>query len=95
MDSRMTEAVGAYLADLSSSGIEISSSEEDRINDKDSTATFEKITVYIPIGPTEFDKKAVSKKIKELRQFLANLSLIFTYCSSPRFNTEIIMEEDW
>ena len=91
----MTEAVGAYLTDMSSGGIEISSSEEDRINDKNNTVTFEKITVYIPIGPTESDKKAVSKKINELRQFLANLSLIFTDCSSPRFNTEVIMEEDW
>ena len=95
VDSRMTEAVGAYLADLSSSGIEISSSEEGLISDKGRTAAFEKITAYIPIGPTETDKKAVSRKINELRQFLANLSLIFTDCSSPRFNTEIIMEEDW
>ena len=95
MDSRMTEAVGAYLADLSSSGIEISSSEEGLISDKGRTAAFEKITAYIPIGPTETDKKAVSRKINELRQFLANLSLIFTDCSSPRFNTEIITEEDW
>jgi ribosomal protein L11 methyltransferase len=95
VDSPMTEAVGAYLAGLSSSGIEISSSKEDLINNKGSTATFEKITAYIPIGPTETDKKAVSRKINELRQFLANLSFIFTDCSSPRFNTEIIMEEDW
>ncbi len=95
VDSRMTEAVGAYLADLSSSGIEISSSEEGLISDKGRTAAFEKITAYIPIGPTETDKKAVSRKINELRQFLANLSLIFTDCSSPRFNTEIITEEDW
>ena len=95
VDSRMTEAVAAYLVDLSGSGIEISPSEEDRSNDKDSDITFEKITAYIPIGPTESDKKAVSKKINELRQFLANLSLIFAGCSSPSFNTEMIIEEDW
>ena len=91
----MTEAVAAYLVDLSGSGIEISPSEEDRNNDKNSDITFEKITAYIPIGPTESDKKAVSKKINELRQFLANLSLIFAGCSSPSFNTEMIIEEDW
>jgi ribosomal protein L11 methyltransferase len=92
VDSRMTEAVAAYLAALSGSGIEISSSEEDRIIDKECT---EKITAYVPIGPTESDKKAVSNKINDLRQFLANLSLIFTECSSPSFNTEMIIEEDW
>jgi ribosomal protein L11 methyltransferase len=95
VDSRMTEAVAAYMVDLSGSGIEISPSEEDRSNDKDSDITFEKITAYIPIGPTESDKKAVSKKTNELRQFLANLSLIFAGCSSPSFNTEMIIEEDW
>ncbi len=95
VDSRMTEAVAAYLVDLSGSGIEISPSKEDRRNDKDSDITFEKITAYIPIGPTESDKRAVSNKINELRQFLANLSLIFPECSSPSFNTEIIGEEDW
>ena len=95
VDSRMTEAVAAYLVDLSGSGIEISPSEEDRNNGKDSDITFEKITAYIPIGPTESDKKAVSNKINELRQFLANLSLIFTEYSSPSFNTEMIIEEDW
>jgi len=95
VDSRMTEAVAAYLVDLSGSGIEISPSEEDRSNDKDSDITFEKITAYIPIGPTESDKKAVSNKINDLRQFFANLSFIFAECSSPSFNTEMIIEEDW
>jgi ribosomal protein L11 methyltransferase len=95
VDSRMTEAVAAYLADLSGSGIEISPSEVDRSNDKDNDISFEKITAYIPIGPGESDKKAVSNRINELGQFLANLSLIFTGCSPPSFNTEMIIEEDW
>ncbi len=95
VDSRMTEAVAAYLVDLSGSGIEISPSEKDRINEKGSSSTLEKITAYLLIGPTESDKRAVSNKINELRQFLANLSLIFPECSSPSFNTEIIGEEDW
>jgi hypothetical protein len=95
VDSRMTEAVAAYLADLSGSGIEISPSEVDRSNDKDNDISFEKITAYIPIGPGESDKKAVSNRINELGQFLANLSLIFAECSPPSFNTEMIIEEDW
>jgi ribosomal protein L11 methyltransferase len=95
VDSRMTEAVAAYLANLSDSGIEISSSEENLINHKNSNVTFEKITAYSPIGPTESDKEAALITINELKQFLANLSLIFADCSSPHFNTEMIMEEDW
>jgi ribosomal protein L11 methyltransferase len=94
-DSRMTEAVTAYLADLSNNGIEISSSDEGLNSHNNIGCTFEKITAYIPVGSTEFDKNAVSIKINDLKQFLANLSLIFSDCSSPRFSTEIIMEEDW
>ena len=94
-DSCMTEAVAAYLADLSGSSIEISSSGKDLNSEKNIEITLEKIIAYIPVGSTEFDKNAVSVKIDDLKQFLANLSLIFSDCSSPRFSTEIIMEEDW
>ena len=94
-DSRMTEAVAAYLADLSGSGVEISSSEGDLINDIDNPAAFEKITTYISIDPSDSDNETISKKINELKQFLANLPLIFTECPAPKFFTEIIMEEDW
>ena len=94
-DSRMTEAVSAYLADLSGSGVEISSSEGDLINDIDNPAAFEKITTYISIDPSDSDNETISKKINELKQFLANLPLIFTECPAPKFFTEMIMEEDW
>ena len=94
-DSRMTEAVAAYLADLSGSGVEISSSEGDLINDIDNPAAFEKITTYISIDPSDSDNETISKKINELKQFLANLPLIFTKCPAPKFFTEMIMEEDW
>ena len=94
-DSRMTEAVAAYLADLSGSGVEISSSEGDLINDIDNPAAFEKITTYISIDPSDSDNETISKKINELKQFLANLPLIFTECPAPKFFTEMIMEEDW
>jgi len=91
----MTEAVAAYLADLSGSGVEISSSEGDLINDIDNPAAFEKITTYISIDPSDSENETISKKINELKEFLASLSLIFTECSSPEINTEIIKEEDW
>jgi ribosomal protein L11 methyltransferase len=94
-DSRMTEAVSAYLADLSGSGVEISSSEGDLINDIDNPAAFEKITTYISINPSDSENETISKKINELKQFLANLPLIFTECPAPKFFTEMIMEEDW
>ena len=91
----MTEAVAAYLADLSGSGVEISSSEGDLINDIDNPAAFEKITTYISIDPSDSENETILKKINELKQFLANLPLIFTECPAPKFFTEIIMEEDW
>lgn len=94
-DSRMTEAVAAYLANLSGSGVEISSSEGDLINDIDNPAAFEKITTYISIDPSDSENETISKKINELKQFLANLPLIFTECPAPKFFTEMIMEEDW
>jgi ribosomal protein L11 methyltransferase len=94
-DSRMTEAVSAYLADLSGSGVEISSSEGDLINDIDNPAAFEKITTYISIDPSDSDNETILKKINELKQFFANLPLIFTECPAPQFFTEMIMEEDW
>ena len=91
----MTEAVAAYLADLSGSGVEISSSEGDLINDIDNSAAFEKITTYISIDPSDSENETISKKINDLKQFLANLPLIFTECPAPKFFTEMIMEEDW
>ncbi len=94
-DSRMTEAVAAYLADLSGSGVEISSSEGDLINDISSPAAFEKITAYISIDPSDSENETLSKKLNKLKQFLVNLSLIFTECPAPQFFTEMIMEEDW
>ena len=91
----MTEPVAAYLADFSGSGVEISSSEGDLINDIDNPAAFEKITTYISIDPSDSENETISKKINELKQFLANLPLIFTECPAPKFFTEMIMEEDW
>jgi ribosomal protein L11 methyltransferase len=94
VDSRMTDAVAAYLTDLSGSGVEISPS-ENRSTAKKSGVTFDKIISYLLIGPGESAKRSVAEKTNELELFLDNLSHIFTECSSPSLNTEIIEEEDW
>ena len=90
----MTDAVAAYLTDLSGSGVEISPS-ENRSTAKKSGVTFDKIISYFLIGPGESGKRSVAEKTNELELFLDNLSHIFTECSSPSLNTEIIEEEDW
>ena len=92
VDSAMTEAVAAYLADLSGSGIEISSSEEHPAKNKEK---IEKITAYIPDSSIKSESTGVPEKIHELKGFLSGLSRIFNGCPSPRFSTEILVEEDW
>ena len=94
VDVRMSEAVAAYLADLTGTGFEITAPENNRTNTDGSFPT-ETITAYIPIGPEETDKKAAAKEIAQLRQFLANVRHIFPDCPAPVFHTEIILEEDW
>ncbi len=91
----MTEAVGAYLTDLTDGSIEISSPGNNETTSKDSPFSTEKITAYILIDPEEPDKKSLLKNIQDLEQFLANLSHIFPDCPGPRLSTDIIMEEDW
>jgi ribosomal protein L11 methyltransferase len=90
----MSEAVAAYLADLTGTGLEITAPENNRTNTDGSFPT-ETITAYIPIGPEESGKKAAAKEIAQLRQFLANVRHIFPDCPAPVFHTEIILEEDW
>ena len=94
VDSRMTDAVATYLTDLSGSGVEISPPEK-RSTAKKSGLTFDKIISYLLIAPGESDKRSGAEKTNELELFLDNLSHIFTECSSPSLNTEIIEEEDW
>lgn len=94
-DSRMTEAVTAYLADLADGGAEISSSKDVQPDDQKQHADFEKITAYIPIGSSDFSDKAASEKVQELRKFLAGLPGIFSSCPAPRLHIETITEEDW
>lgn len=92
VDSAMTEAAAAYLADLSGSGVEISSPEKKGKKNKEK---IEEITAYIPAGPIGHESTGVPEKINELKRFLDTLSHIFTDCPAPRLSTEIIVEEDW
>lgn len=82
-DSRMTDAIAAFLADLSGTGVEISDA-----------AVFEKIIAYIPLDPLPENDKG-SEIIDDIKDFLARLTHIFPDCQEPEFRTEILEEEDW
>jgi len=90
----MTDAVAAYLTDLTGTGLEISIPANGQTTTGYTFPT-DKITAYIPIGPKGYDKKAAAKKIQELRLFLSKVWHIFPDCPAPQLLTEIIMEEDW
>lgn len=94
VDPRMTDAVAAFLSDLTGIGLEISSQESIKTT-ADNTFTPEKITAYIPVGSEEFDKKTATVKIEELKLFLSNVSHIFPDCPEPDLLIETIIEEDW
>ena len=94
VDSRMSDAVAAYLAELTGTGLEISSP-DNSLTKTVHTFPTEKITGYLPIGPQESDKKGAHKKITGLQQFLAKACHIFPDCHAPQLLTETILEEDW
>lgn len=91
VDSRMSEAVAAYLTDLSGGGIEISS-DKDHSPEKNHGA--ETLTGYIPLDNKESEKQSDSIK-NDISRFLSTLSSIFPGCSPPNITSEIMMEEDW
>jgi len=90
----MTDAVAAYLAELTGTGLEITSPENSPTQTAHSFPA-EKITGYIPIGPQESDKKRTHKKLEELHHFLAKVHHIFPDCHAPQLQSETIVEEDW
>jgi ribosomal protein L11 methyltransferase len=94
VDSRMTDAVAAYLTDLTGTGLEISIPANGQTTTGYTFPT-DKITAYIPIGPKKSDKKTAAKNIHELSLFLSKVWHIFPDCPAPQLLTEIIMEEDW
>ena len=95
-DRRLSEAVAAYLAEVTNSGIEISSPNKKHLgNDPGGTEKYETITAYIPCGPTEKESRNIALKEEKLKSFLDGLLHIFPECSMPEFKSELIHEEDW
>jgi ribosomal protein L11 methyltransferase len=93
-DSRMTDAVGAYLSDLSGTGVEISAA-GNREDNKEEPAVFEKVFAYILLDSPESDTKEISELVDDIRNFLARLSPLFPDCPEPKLSTERLEEEDW
>jgi ribosomal protein L11 methyltransferase len=91
VDSRMSEAVAAYLTNLSGGGIEISSGNDHR---SEKTSGAEKLTGYITLDLEESDQQSGSIK-NDINRFISSLSDIFPDCSPPDISSEIIREEDW
>jgi len=94
VDTCLADAVAAYTAELTGTGLEISSGEDDRTETTQRYST-EKITAYIPLGPEESDRNTAADKIKELRQFLVNIRHFSPDCPPPKIHIETITEEDW
>ncbi len=93
VDSRMTEAVAAYLAGLSSSGIEISSDNGLTVERKGGLV-IEQLTAYVPADPDK-PGKITDSIVSDLKQFFTSLTHIFPDCSPPDLTSDIIKEEDW
>jgi ribosomal protein L11 methyltransferase len=94
VDSRMTDAVAAFLSNLTGTGLEITTMGNGRVPATNTCAT-EKITGYIPTGLTKPDQHAAQKKIEECRKFIEHICQIFPDSTKPLLQMEIIIEEDW
>jgi len=94
VDARMTDAVAAYLADLTGNGLEISVPDNGQIQ-TGSVFPIETITAYIPIVHKESAGDPAAKKNEDLRHFLAKVWHIFPDCPAPVCHSETIIEEDW
>jgi len=94
VDSRLSEAVAAYVRELTGTGLEISPDENRQLN---TSRIFpeETVTAYIPIPPDEPGRGAAEKQIGDLRQCLAQVCHFFPDCPAPVLKTETIAEVDW
>ena len=92
----MSEAIGAFLADLTGSGIEISTSMAELSPVADGPQPYETITAYLPLsGQSPAGKEEAAGKKAALKSFLDRLGDIFPDCPPARFISEIVAEEDW
>ena len=91
VDPRMSDAVAAFLTELTGSGIEFSSDGSDPTQPELQGNVTEKITGYILCSAKDHGVE----KMSQLRNFLVNLHNFFPDCSAPRLKSNIIQEEDW
>ena len=95
-DSRMSEAIAAFLAELTDSGIEISTSPAELSTAGDSQQPHETITAYLSLsGPSPAGKDEAAEKMALLKSFLERLGDIFPDCPPAGLTTEKVAEEDW
>ncbi len=94
VDSRMTDAVTAFLSDLTGIGLEITTIDNGRVPTTITCGT-EKIAGYIPTGLTKSDRHAAQKKTEECRKFIDHLGQIFPDSPKPLLQMETMIEEDW
>jgi len=94
VDPRMTEAIAAFLTDLTGAGIEISAADLDQ-TDPTRTSPTETITAYMPIIHAGPARTTTVKKTEDLRKFLVTVQQFFPGCPAPVYHSEIILEEDW
>lgn len=94
VDACLTEAVTAFLSNLTGSGLEISVLENER-EPFGPAVKREQITAYLPVDPENTSCPASREKITEIGEFIKNLDRFFSGCSEPVLQLEAIVEEDW
>jgi ribosomal protein L11 methyltransferase len=94
VDSRMTEAISAFLFDLAITGLEITSPQYES-TERAGPSAVETIIAYIPVDPGEPGNRAAAEKTAALQQFLKRVRPVFPDGPLPVLETETIMEEDW
>jgi ribosomal protein L11 methyltransferase len=94
VDSIMSDAVSAYLSELTGTGLEITNPAQEQESDN-KAGDIEKITGYFAIDSTEAEPSVAQKEIGEIEKFLASLQQIFPECRVPILVVERVIEEDW
>ena len=95
VDPCMSEAVTAYIAYLTGSGLEIATAENMDKSAGDTSLQCEKITAYLPISSQGDTKRIVAEQLQEIEKFLTDICPFFSCPLPPLIQHEIIKEEDW
>jgi len=94
VDSRMTDAVSAFLRDLTGTGLEITNVDTN-LESGSNAGGAEKITGYFAIDSVGADHFVAHSEIEEIKKFLDRLQQIFPDCIAPLLDVETVIEEDW